>query len=109
MICDLAEVYHILNYEECLPTLVGTLCIGLSDDSRVKRHISGAKYPLETILLARIADELSFLSWTKTKDAQKNTNRPKSILQSLLDSGQKNEEYATFSTMDEFERMWNAI
>ena len=108
MICDLAETYHIYNYKECQPLLVGTLVFGLRDDSRVKMYFSGQKQPLERIFFARMVDELSFLSWANSKDGQKNRNRPKSVLQSLLGI-EKKEEYATFEEFDEFKRMWDAI
>lgn len=108
MVCDLAEVYHIFNYRAYPPLLVGTLVFGLRDDSRVKMFLSGAKVSIDRLIQARIADELAFLSWTKTKDAQRGRNRPKSILQSLLGEV-KQEEYATFETMEEFKQMWNAI
>lgn len=108
MICDLAETYHIYNYKECQPFLVGTLVFGLRDDSRVKMFLSGQKQPLDRILMARMVDELSFLSWANSKDGQKNRNRPKSVLQSLLGI-EKKEEYATFEDFDEFKRMWDAI
>ena len=108
MICDLAETYHIFNYREYSPLLVGTLVFGLRDTSRVKMKLSGQKVTLDRMIQARIADELSFLSWTKTKDAQKNMHRPKSILQNLV-SEDKKEEYATFETFEEFQEMWNAI
>ena len=108
MICDLAETYHIYNYKECQPLLVGTLVFGLRDDSRVKMFLSGQKQLLDRILMARMVDELSFLSWANSKDGQKNRNRPKSVLQSLLGI-EKKEEYATFEDFDEFKRMWDAI
>ena len=108
MICDLAETYHMFNYKEYSPLLVGTLLVGLRDSSRVKMFLSGQKISLDRFLLARAVDELAFQSWTKTKDAQKNKHRPASILQTLLGENKK-EEYATFETMEEFQRMWNAI
>jgi len=109
MICDLAEVYHLFNYMEYSPFLVGTLVFGLSNDSRVKRKVSGQRISLIEILLAKIADELRFQSWAGySRDGQKNQNRPKSILERLMGI-EKKEEYATFETMEEFEQMWNAI
>jgi hypothetical protein len=108
MICDLAEVYHMFNYEEYPPILVGTLLFGLRDDSRVKMALSGQNVSLDRYLMARAVDELAFLSWTKTKDAQNNRHRPKSILQKMMGEPKK-EEYATFETMEEFMEMWNAI
>lgn len=109
MVCDLAETYHITNYTECSPILVGTLVFGLSEDSRVKKKLTGRKITLDQWLLARIADELRFQSWAMTKDGKHNRNRPKSVLEQLLGTDKKKEQYATFDTMEEFERMWNEI
>lgn len=109
MVCDLAEVYHIFNYKECSPVLVGTLVFGLGRDSRTKMKLTGRKITLQEELLARIADELRFQNWAGyTKDGRHNRNRPKSIAEQLLGT-KKKEEYATFETMEEFERMWSAI
>lgn len=46
--------------------------------------MSGMKIPLETMLLAKIADELAVLVWMNSKEGQKNRNRPDSILSELL-------------------------
>lgn len=87
---------------------MGTLAFGLHEDSRVKMHFSNQKIPTDRILLARITDELAFQSWAQTKDAQRNRNRPKSILQAMLGTDKK-EEYVTFESMDEFKRLWDSI
>lgn len=108
MICDLAEYYHLFNYKEFSPLLVGTLVFGLRKESRVMKRISNQKLTLEEFLLARIADELRFQSWAGSKDGRKNRNRPKSLLEQLVGTAKK-EEYATFETMEEFEQMWDAI
>lgn len=108
MICDLAETYHILNYKELSPDLVATLVLGLRDNSRVKMNISENKLTFEQMLLASAVDNLAFLSWTKTKDAQKNRNRPKSIMQSILDNEHK-DELKTFSTIEEYEKYMSSI
>jgi len=42
--------------------------------------IAGQPYTVDTILLSGIFDKLSFLAWTKTQDAQKGINQPKSIM-----------------------------
>lgn len=109
MVCDLAEVYHIFNYQEYSPILVGTLVFGLDRNSRVMMDISESKITLERMLLAKIADELAFLSWTKTKDATKSKSRPKSILRNLLGKEEEKEQYDTFETYEEFQQKWNSI
>jgi hypothetical protein len=108
LICDLAETYHILHYRELSPDLVATLCFGLRDDSRVKMRVSGAKITLEQSLLARMADDLSFQSWAKTKDGQKGRNRPPSILKTLLED-KKEEENEIFLTSEDFDKAWEKI
>ena len=105
MICDLAETYHILNYREYSPVLVGTLVFGLRKDSRVKMKLSGDPITQEEWLLARIADELRDQTWARFG---KKGKRPKHILDQLLGLDKK-EQYATFDTMEEFERMWSEI
>ena len=102
LICDLAETYHILNYKELSPSLVATLSCGLSNDSRIKRKISDRRLTLEEALLAATVDKLSQLLWTKTKDAQRGRNRPKSLLDALEKPPEK--VYKSFSSIEEFER-----
>jgi len=109
MICDLAETYHLFNYQEYSPLLVGTLVFGLDRNSRVKMDISESKITLERMLLAKIVDELRFISWSKTTDAQRKKNRPKSILRNLLGKEEEKEQYDTFETYEEFQQKWNSI
>ena len=72
-------------------------------------HLSGAKLTLEQILLARISDELALIFWTKTKDGQRNINRPKSVLESLLHpEGQENENIS-YATGEEFMAAWHKL
>lgn len=68
---------------------------------------SGSKITLEQSLLAHIADDLSFQSWAKTKDGQKNRNRPNSILKTLLED--KKDEMETFMTPEDFDKAWEQI
>lgn len=69
--------------------------------------VAGAKITLEQSLMARMADELAFQSWAKTKDGQKNRNRPKSILQAL--TSDHNDENEVFTTPEDFREAWERI
>ena len=109
LICDLAEVYHVLNYKELLPSLVATLCFGLREDSRVKMHFAKSKITLTQTLIARMVDELAFQSWAKTKDGQKGRNRPESILKLLTADKKDEDELVSFMTADEFDNAWKDI
>ena len=70
--------------------------------------LSNSKITLEQTLLARIADELAFQSWTKTKDGQKNRNRPPSMLKAMLEEDKK-DETVVFNTLEDFNAAWENI
>lgn len=102
MICDLAETYGILDYKALPVGLLATLCCGLKENSRIKMKLLGMKVSMETILLASIVDKLSFLVWSKTKDAEEGINQPDSIVRIL--TGHTNErQILSFATEEEFE------
>lgn len=109
MICDLAETYHILDYKRLPPSLVATLVVGLSENSRIKRKITGLKLTLDQILLAMIADGINIRIWQHTKNGQKGKNKPESIYKKLmgLDKKQK-EDLMSFETPEEFEKWYKA-
>lgn len=100
LICDLAETYHIFNYRQVSPRQIAIYAIGLKDDSRIKMKFTGQKIDNQTLMLANIIDRLNLLLWTKTKDAEKGMNRPKSILESLY---KKDSEISAFQSGKEFE------
>lgn len=90
LICDFAETYHILNYRELPLNLVATLAAGLRADSRIMLKLSGQKIDYNVILRAAIFDKLSFLAWTKTKDAESGRNRPESVVTKLMEEPKEN-------------------
>lgn len=59
------------------------------------------------MLMAAIVDNLQFISWTKTKAAQKGNNKPKSVFNKLMGFDKKNtkDELMSFSSPEEFE-LW---
>ncbi len=102
VICDLAEIYHILDYKALSPRLVAILVNGLSEDSRIKRKLSGRRLSLDSSLRAAIVDRLSQILWTKTEDAKHGRNKPKSVLDLLEHPAERNHQ--SFSTVEAFER-----
>lgn len=80
--------------------------MGLRDDSRVKMKVSGGKITLQNALMARMVDELAFISWTKTKDGSKNRNHPTSVLKALTE---EKEEVHAYLTPEEFQNAWRRI
>lgn len=103
VICDLAEYYHLYDINSLPALYLATLIRGLRHDSRLACAISGHKYTHTEILLGRIIDELSFQSWTKTKDAQHNHNRPDSLVNIFI-NGIPEKEIIDFDSPEDFER-----
>ena len=74
--CDMAETYGVFDIKRLPVTLTATLAVGLREDSRVKRALTGTKYSDERILLARISDLLLWLKWSRTEDGVNGRNYP---------------------------------
>lgn len=103
LICDLAETYHIYDYRRVPARLLGTLAVGLGDNSRIMRKMHGVTESTEVIMMARILDALNLLIWSFSKDGEKGRNRPKSVAD-LCFAERKQKQTAGMS-IEEFERM----
>lgn len=104
LICDFAETYHIFDYKALPLRTAATLAAGLHENSRIKMTMTGQTVHRDTLLLAAVVDRLSLLVWAKTKDAERGTNKPKSILGMLTQQEETGKEnYETFETAEEFE------
>lgn len=109
LICDLAETYHILNYRALPPKLVGVLCCGLREDSRIMRKLSNMNVPSDTLLRALIADRLQILIWQRTEDGAKGRNFPKSIYEKLINPQKEESDVVAFSSGAEFDKFREAL
>ena len=79
------------------------MAVGLRDDSRIKLKKAGLKQPVDILLLASAVDRLSYILWSKTKDAKNGVNKPPSIFAQL--TGQKQESnIKAFNSGTEFEK-----
>lgn len=105
--CDLAETYHIFEMRELPLSKVALFSVGLRDNSRIKQKINKINYSFDTLLLAGIADRLSLLIWSKTKDGQKGKNRPLMIVPGLINKEDK--KIITFKSGDEFLKVRNEL
>lgn len=105
IICDFAQYYHIYDLWQMPIETIATLAAGLDNDSRIKRKLSGMNAPINTMLLAVIADGINFVCWSKSEDAKHKRNRPKSILKLVLgkDKKKKDENIEAFDSAEEFE------
>lgn len=102
LICDLAETYGILDYRVLPVETLTALSVGLRENSRIKMKLSGAKVQPDFLLLAAAIDRLSLLVWSKTKDAEKGRNRPKSLVE-ILTGKKKESDVMAFNTAEEWE------
>lgn len=101
-ICDMAETYNIYDYTRVPVKTLGILSAGLRENSRIRQKLEGIKADPDTIILAKIYDVVNTILWTKTKDAEKGRNQPKSFAQMFIDSGEP--EPAHYANGAEFEK-----
>lgn len=103
LICDFAETYHVLDLRGLSPKMAAILAVGLPDTSRIKMKIANRRLTLEQMLMTAVLDRTNMLLWSKTKDAQRGANRPKSLLEAL-ESQPIEKDYKVFNSIEEFER-----
>lgn len=109
LICDFAETYHIYDFRLLPVKRAAILAAGLRRNSRIHMQRNGMEYPLESMMLASMADSLAFIAWSKTQAAQENRNRPKSILNQMLRKEPKKEELMVFESGEDFKKMRQRI
>ena len=102
LICDFAETYHVYDWRALPARTAATLAMGLGPDSRIMQKISGSQLPIDTMLLAMITDAIRFIAWTKTKDAERGRNRPKSVVEALIGKKDGGTETAGFDSGEDF-------
>lgn len=108
LICDLAEVYHIYNYETYEPSFIAILVAGLRENSRSKMFLSGAKFSTDQALKMMIADYLRLIVWMNTRDGAKNRNKPKSLFEEI-ENANNVDDIIGFSDGESFEKAWNKM
>lgn len=69
---------------------------------------SGAKLSLQTLLLVRIHDYISWIQWANTEGAQNGSTKAAQILPKLLGM-EDGEEFVTFDTPDDFQREYQRL
>lgn len=108
VICDLAETYGIFNYQALPVRLLATLVVGLREDSRIMRKITGNKIPREDVLLAAAVDRLSTIAWMLSDNGANGTDRPKSIVEALLGAPDQapSNDVEVFYTPEDYEAEW---
>lgn len=101
-ICDMAETYNIYDYTRVPVKTLGILSAGLRENSRIRQKLEGIKTDPETIIMAKIYDVVNTILWTKTKDAEKGRNQPKSIAKMFIVSDEP--EPASYANGTEYKK-----
>jgi hypothetical protein len=109
LVCDFAQTYHILDWRALPAALAATLAAGLPEGSRSVRRLQGLKAPLETVLLAQIADRLAVWLWWHTGAGQAGRDRPEPVAPLLLapQARRREEGVRVFATGADFLAAYN--
>lgn len=83
---------------------MATLACGLRDNSRTKLRIAKQKVSFETLLLATIADRISYLVFKSPEEAKQH-----SIVDKLLSDDQQADSVMSFATGEAFDARFKAI
>jgi hypothetical protein len=102
-ICDMAQYYHVYDYQSLPIETVITLSAGLPLESRVMRKMSKQNATTTELLLAMICDDLNAYLWSMTKDAKHGKNRPKSLVEELSGLDNKKEKNKGFASSNAYE------
>ncbi len=108
LICDLAETYHILDYQSLPMFQVAILAFGLNESSRIKLKINDSNLSLNEMMLAVIVDRLGILLWQRTEDGMKNRNHPMSVFK-LLSKETEEKDIVVFDSGEDFMKAWQAL
>ena len=101
-ICDMAETYNIYDYRRVPVKTLGILSAGLRETSRIRQKLEGIKADPDTIIMAKIYDLVNILLWSKTKDAEKGKNYPKSFAKMFIESDEP--EPTSYASGAEYEK-----
>lgn len=102
LVCDLAEIYQIYDFRSFPGRFIATLSAGLRENSRIKMIMTDEKVPMDTFLLCSLLDKFNAWIWMNSSDGQKGINRPKSIVDTLMNN-KKESDIQSFTSVEDFE------
>lgn len=106
VVCDLAETYHVFDYQALPVPLLAALVFGLRPDSRYRQELNEVNPVSEVVLLASIADALMLItagmSGTKIKDEDLWTS-------SVIAREEKKKEVRGFNSGQDFMNEWRRM
>lgn len=111
LVCDLAEIYHVLDMTALPVPLLATLAAGLRGDSRIRMRMEREPVPCNTMLQAAILDRLTTLCWMQSRDGAHGRKRPPSVVEAMAGKETARTQHTAarpvaFATPEEFDRAW---
>lgn len=100
--CDFAECYHIYAWRKLPARYAATLAAGLKPDSRIKLKLNGNRWPMNTFLLAAIADACRILVWRGSQAAADGHPPPPSLCEILYGNAASKNSSSGFASEEEF-------
>lgn len=97
----MAQFYHVLDWRGLPLRLAAILAAGLPAESRVMRRLSVEAVPINTLLLANIADAAALLLWRYAKDG---TPKPPSLTALLTGQQKPEKEILVFRSGKDFDK-----
>ena len=103
-ICDMAETYHVFDYEALPVDLLVVLACGLRDNSRTKLKISGVKHiPLE-LVIPQIFDQILLL-----RCGLSGQKKVPTLMTEFMTQEDKPSESVSFKSGSDFMDQWNRL
>ena len=102
LICDMAETYHVLDIWALPVETLAVLASGLRDNSRIKMLVAGINYIPMEVILPRIADCLSMLLYSFSKDAKYKRNMPTMFTDIMAGKTMQNNEVKSYASAADF-------
>lgn len=102
LICDFAETYHIYDWRQLPARYAATLAAGLRPDARIVLKLNGSTWPMDTLLLASIADSSRVLVWQRSQAAADGQPPPPSLFKILFGKATQKNSPTGFATGGEF-------
>ena len=107
LLCDLAETYHIYDFNDFRPSKLAIFAAGLRDDSRIRLKMAETNYMSHTAMLAKMTDTMTLIHYYFT--AKQGDPAP-SLVTDLMYQDRKIDkggEYMTYSSGKAFLEAWN--
>ena len=109
LICDMAETYHVLDIWALPVETLAVLASGLRDDSRIKMELAGYNHIPAAFILPTIADTLTLICYSFSKDAKYKRNMPALFTDAMKGEGAKPKDFNTYASGADFLADWERL